>query len=222
MKPAPRWPVSVAGIPIPQSTIAHEAVEFASASLPRVLVGHACRVFVFAALATERRQIACEREPLYVAAMFMGIGLSSPYGRSQLRYEVDSANAAQAFMKRHRASLSKQTDIWHAVALHMTPGIPSCASPLAGVLAQAVRTDLLAEDYDAYTAEQRDAVLCAYPRGAGFRKAIIDAIGQGVVHRPASTFGTVCADVLDRTDPNYRRTNFCGLIFGAQWDDQVL
>lgn len=219
MNPNLRSPDTVAGVQIPKSTIAKQAIDCACASLPKVLIGHACRTFVFAALAAERRRVECELETLYVAAMFMGIGLSSPYGRSQLRYELDSANAAQDFMKRHHASVSKQRDIWSAVALHMTPGIPSYVSPLAGMLAQGVRTDLVADDYDGFSADQRNSVLSAYPRGAGFKTEIIDAIGRGVAHRPASTFGTVCADVLDRTDPNYRRTNFCGLILGAQWED---
>jgi hypothetical protein len=79
--------------------------------------------------------------------------------------------------------------------------------------------DLLADNLDAYARDQRDDVLHAYPRGAGFKEQIIDAIGRGIGHRPASTFGTVCADVLERLDADYCRANLCGLILGAQWHD---
>ncbi|MFM0026881.1 phosphohydrolase [Paraburkholderia madseniana] len=195
------------------------AADAALACLPDVLVGHAARVFVFASLTLEREGLACDPGTLYVAAMFAGVGLSSAFGHSQLRYEVDSANAAREFLRRYGASAAEMNDVWHAIALHMTPGIPVHMSPLARGLSEAVRTDLLAENLNACTQTQRDEILQAYPRDSGFKERIIDAIGRGIAHRPASTFGTVSADVLERIDPEYCRVNFCGLILGAQWKD---
>nr|MBN3729196.1 phosphohydrolase [Burkholderia sp. Ac-20379] len=66
---------------------------------------------------------------------------------------------------------------------------------------------------------ERAAVTAAYPRGAGFGEAVIAAIGRGLAHRPRSTAGTFGADVLDRIDPDYCRTNFCGQILGSPWRD---
>ncbi|NPT53672.1 HD domain-containing protein [Paraburkholderia elongata] len=212
-------PDIVAGVPIPRSPMAVAAADAVRASLPDVLAGHAARVFVFASLTLERERLLCDRSALYVAAMFAGIGLSSAYDHSQLRYEVDSANAAREFLRRHGASAADMNDVWHAIALHMTPGIPAHISPLARVLAEAMRTDLLAENLNACTRTERDEILLAYPRESGFKERIIEAIGRGIAHRPASTFGTVCADVLERIDPEYCRVNFCGLILGAQWKD---
>ncbi|NPT40188.1 phosphohydrolase [Paraburkholderia sp. 1N] len=212
-------PDIVAGVPIPRSPMAVAAADAALACLPDVLVGHAARVFVFASLTLERERLVCDPGTLYVAAMFAGVGLSSAYGHSQLRYEVDSANAARDFLRRYGASAAEMNDVWHAIALHMTPGIPAHMSPLARGLSEAVRTDLLAENLNACTRTQRDEILQAYPRGSGFKERIIEAIGRGIAHRPASTFGTVGADVLERIDPEYCRVNFCGLILGAQWKD---
>ncbi|WP_408516524.1 HD domain-containing protein [Paraburkholderia madseniana] len=212
-------PDIVAGVPIPRSPMAVAAADAALACLPDVLVGHAARVFVFASLTLEREGLACDPGTLYVAAMFAGVGLSSAFGHSQLRYEVDSANAAREFLRRYGASAAEMNDVWHAIALHMTPGIPVHMSPLARGLSEAVRTDLLAENLNACTQTQRDEILQAYPRDSGFKERIIDAIGRGIAHRPASTFGTVSADVLERIDPEYCRVNFCGLILGAQWKD---
>jgi hypothetical protein len=48
---------------------------------------------------------------------------------------------------------------------------------------------------------------------------MIEAIGRGLAHRPLSTFGTVGSDVLERLDPDFLRTNFCGLILGSPWED---
>ncbi|WP_120296261.1 phosphohydrolase [Paraburkholderia sp. BL23I1N1] len=212
-------PDIVAGVPIPRSPIAVAAADAVHACLPDVLAGHAARVFLFASLTLERERLVCDPDTLYVAAMFASVGLSSVYVHSQLRYEVDSANAARTFLQRHGAPAAEQSDVWHAIALHMTPGIPAHGSLLARVLSEAVRTDLLAENLNAYTRAQRDDILQAYPRDSGFKERIIEAIGRGIVHRPASTFGTVGADVLERIDPEYCRVNFCGLILGSQWKD---
>jgi len=66
---------------------------------------------------------------------------------------------------------------------------------------------------------ERNAVLVEYPRGTGFKEKIIDVFAQAMASRPATTFGTVNADVLERCDPNYRRLNFCGLILGSDWKE---
>ena len=38
------------------------------------------------------------------------------------------------------------------------------------------------------------------------------SFSDGFGHKPATTFGTMNADVLERTLPGYRRPNFCDLI----------
>ena len=72
----------------------------------------------------------------------------------------------------------------------------------------------MATDFDSYTADERTALLAAYPRGSGFRETFLAAVARGVEHRPQSTFGTWSADVLERADPDFQRPNFCGRVLG--------
>ncbi|WP_175945916.1 phosphohydrolase [Burkholderia pyrrocinia] len=209
----------VAGVRIPRTPMAIDAAEAARASLPQVITDHASRVFVLASLAARRAGETCDADTLYVAAMYANMGLSTAYGRSTERYELDSADAAQAFLLRHQTSQRVRDDVWRAIALHTTPGVAARVSPLARVLASAVSTDLMATGFDAYSADERRALLAAYPRGDAFGAAFLDAIARGVAHRPASTFGTWSADVLERTDPDFHRPNFCGRVLGARWND---
>ncbi|MGV2290199.1 phosphohydrolase [Trinickia sp. YCB016] len=209
----------VAGVRIPRTSVAIDAADAARASLPRVVVDHAHRVFVLASLAARRAGYACDADALYVAAMYANMGLSAAYCRSTARYEIDSADAASAHLLRHCVPQCVRDDVWRAVALHTTPGVPARLSPLAGVLAAAVSTDLMATDLDAYMAAERDELLAAYPRVKGFREAILEAIARGVAHRPQSTFGSWSADVLERADPDFHRPNFCGRVLGAAWQD---
>jgi len=209
----------VAGVRIPRTPMAIDAAEAACASLPQVITDHACRVFVLASLAARRASETLDADALYVAAMYANMGLSTAYGRSTERYELDSADAAQAFLLRHQTSQQMRDDVWRAIALHTTPGVAARVSPLARALASAVSTDLMATDFDAYSADERRALLAAYPRGDGFGDAFLDAIARGVAHRPATTFGTWSADVLERADPDFHRPNFCGRVLGARWKD---
>jgi hypothetical protein len=77
--------------------------------------------------------------------------------------------------------------------------------------------DVLGFAYEQFTAEQREAVIAAHPRGAGFKKNIIDAFYAGMNHRPDTTFGTVNDDVLAFKDPSFQRTDFCKVILASAW-----
>ncbi|MEM5366926.1 phosphohydrolase [Paraburkholderia azotifigens] len=212
-------PAEVAGIVMPRTPLAIASAEAAHASLPDVVTAHASRVFVFAALAARRERIACEPDMLYVAAMYMNMGLSAAYAHSNLRYEIDGADAARTAMQRYGVPSNVLDDVWCAIALHTTPRVPVHMSALARVLSLAVRADLLADDLDAWSQAEREQIVAAWPRGARFKERMIEAIGRGVAHRPMSTFGTLSADVLERVDPDFCRTNFCGLILGSPWND---
>jgi hypothetical protein len=90
-------------------------------------------------------------------------------------------------------------------------------SSLVAMISAGVQMDVWGARYDDFTAQQRDEIVQAYPRESGFKKKLIEAYARGMERRPATTFGTVNADVLDRWDPNYRRLNFCGLVLGSKW-----
>ena len=137
--------------------------------------------------------------------------------RSALRFEVDSANAAREFLVRYALDETAISEVWTAIALHTTPGIPEFLSPLVALVSAGVQMDVRGARYDDFTAQQREDIVQAFPRECDFKKKLIEAYARGMEHRPATTYGTVNADVLDRWDPNYRRLNFCGLVLGSDW-----
>ncbi|MFL9898001.1 MULTISPECIES: HD domain-containing protein [Paraburkholderia] len=207
----------VSGVSIPQSPLARDARAFADIMLPSPLKNHAKRVFVFASLSALKSGLVVDTDLLYVASMFINVGLDQAFKDSQLRYEIDGANAARHFLESHGVVQASTSDVWQAVALHSTHGIVDHVSPLASLIAASVRTDLFGENMSALTRKSKDEILRAYPRGYRFEERYLEALGAGLLHRPSSTFGSASADVLDRIDPNYRRINFCGLVLGARW-----
>jgi hypothetical protein len=120
----------------PHTPLAIAAAEAAHASLPEVVTGHASRVFVFASLAARHEACTRDADTLYVAATYANMGLSAAYAHSTLRYEIDGADAARTFLQHRGAPSSVVGDVWCAIALHMTPGLPEHMSPLARVLSR--------------------------------------------------------------------------------------
>src|SRR6201995_4896193 len=103
-------------------------------------------------------------------------------------------------------------DVWTAIALHTTPGIPEHMRPTVALVTAGVEMDVLGIAYHDFTDEQREAVTAAYSRGPAFKDNIIQAFYDGMKHRPDSTFGTVNDDVLALKDDSFQRTNFSQVI----------
>ena len=89
---------TIAGITIPDSTLARATTEYIRDIESDLLYHHSRRVFLFGALSGERQQLAFDPELLYVGAMFHDLGLVEGHRSDDERFEVDGANAAKAFL----------------------------------------------------------------------------------------------------------------------------
>jgi hypothetical protein len=208
---------AIAGITIPDSKMARDLTELIRSTESDLLFHHSTRVYWFGALTGQRKGLTYDPELLYAGAMFHDIGLTEAFRSSQLRFEVDGANAARDFLRSYGIPAASVETVWTAIALHTTPGIPPQMEPEMALVTAGVEMDVLGFAYNEFTAEQRQAVLAAHPRGPSFKKNIIDAFYGGMKHRPDSTFGTVNDDVLALKDPHFRRTDFCQVISGSAW-----
>ena len=210
---------TIAGIRIPDTQMAREATELVRDTETELLFNHSRRVFLFGALTGERRKLAYDAELLYIGAMFHDMGLQPPYSSATERFEVDGANAARDFLKRHGIAEPEVEQVWDAIALHTTPGIPQHKKPVVALVTAGVEMDVLGFAYDQFSSEQRKQVVSAHPRETNFKEGIIEAFTRGTMFKPETTFGNVKADVLALKDPTYKRLNFCGMILGSSWND---
>jgi len=206
------------GVRIPDSKMAREVAQLIFDTESDLLFYHSTRVYFWGALEGKRKGLMFDPELLYTAAMFHDIGLTQSYQASQLRFEVDGANAARDFLRGHGVSERDIEKVWTAVALHTTPGIPEYMHPEIALVQAGAGMDVAGRGYDDFTNEQREAVIDAYPRGNDFKHEIIEAFYQGMKHRPGSTFGTFNDDVLAFKDPNFQRGNLCSIILGSHWE----
>lgn len=209
----------IAGIKVPDSKLAREADALVRDTETDLLYHHSNRVFLFGALAGQRKGLIVDAELLYVGAMFHDMGLQPPYASTDERFEVDGANAAADFLRSHAINERDIDDVWDSIALHTTPGIPKHKRPVVALVTAGVEMDVLGLDYDAFSAVERHEVCACHPRGHDFKNGIIDAFAKGTIAKPDTTFGNVKADVLALRDPGYKRGNFCSVILNSKWSE---
>lgn len=122
-------PEPTTGLRLPDSKLARATTEFIRDSETDLLFHHSSRVYCWGVLTGERKGLTFDHELLYVASMFHDIGLTARFENSQLRFEVDGANAARDFLRGQGLSEADIEIVWNAIALHTTPGIPEFMRP---------------------------------------------------------------------------------------------
>jgi hypothetical protein len=202
---------TIAGIRIPDSTIAREATEFVRDVSTELLFGHSRRVFLWGSLHGEQLGLDYDPELFYVAAMFHDLGLVPGHRSEHERFEIDGANAARAFLERHGPPEESVMTVWTSIALHTTPQIPRYLQPEVRLVNWGVEYDIPGRQFDSLTAEQRDEVIAAHPR-AGFKEGILEALLEGLRDKPETAYAPWQADLLQRWMPGYVRPNFCDVV----------
>ncbi|KRQ19232.1 MULTISPECIES: HD domain-containing protein [Mycobacteroides] len=208
----------IAGVEIPDTPLVREITEYIRDTEDDLLFHHSRRVYLLGALQGQRRGVKPDPEMLYAGAMFHDIGLTERFRDSQLRFEVDGANAARDFLTERGVGAQEAQNVWLAIALHTTPGITEFLSPEVALVTAGVETDVVGIARDALSAKDLDAVTAAHPR-PDFKNRILNAFFEGNRHRPDSTFGNMNADVLAYFDPSFVRADLVELIRANSWPE---
>jgi hypothetical protein len=207
----------MADILVPDSQLVREVTQLIRDTESELLFNHSTRVYLWGAMLGKRKSMTFDPELLYVAAMFHDIGLTPAYRKSELRFEVDGANAARDFLRSHHVDEADVAKVWTAVALHTTPGIPEHMHGEIALVQAGAGMDVAGRGFDDFTEEQRAAVVAGFPRGDDFAGKMIDAFYDGIKHRPGTTFGTFNDDLLAWNDPGFERANLCSIILNSRW-----
>src|SRR6202790_4487550 len=148
---------TIEGINIPDSQLAREVTELVRNTESAFLFYHSSRVFYFGALAGKHRGLKFDPELLYTGAMFHDMGLTHQHSSAHERFEVDGANAARDFLRRHGIAQQDIDIVWTAIALHTTPGIPQHMHPVIALVTAGVEMDVLGLSYAEYSDSEREA-----------------------------------------------------------------
>ena len=163
-------PVSttIAGVAIPDSSLASDATQFVLDTSTQLLYDHSRRVFLWGALIGAERGLDFDPELLYVGAMFHDIGLVEGHRSADERFEIDGANAARRFLERYGLRDEDVMTVWEAIALHTTPEIPRYKQPEVALVAAGgtMNTDILEAKVQGYVRPN----FCDYIANSPFRE----------------------------------------------------
>ena len=209
---------NIAGITIPDSSIANHATELLLEHGTEFLYNHSLRVFIFSSLNGQRNQLAFDPELLYVSSVFHDLGLTPNYSSPDKRFEVDGANAARDFLKSYGLPKDQIQLVWDTIALHTTIGIAEHKEPEVALMYSGVGLDVMGEGYENLSEVNREEIITAFPRN-DFKKKIIPTFFGGFEHKTETTFGNIKADVCAFMIPNFHRKNFCDCILHSPWKE---
>jgi hypothetical protein len=209
---------TIAGITIPDSTIANHATELLLEHGTGFIYNHSLRVFIFSSLNGERKQLKYDPELLYVSSIFHDLGLTPHYSSPDKRFEVDGANAAREFLTSYGLPKDQLQLVWDTIALHTTIGIAEHKEPEVALMYSGVGLDVMGEGYENLSDANREEIIKAFPRN-DFKKKIIPTFFGGFEHKTETTFGNIKADVCAYMIPNFHRKNFCDCILHSPWKE---
>src|ERR1700674_413902 len=152
------------GVTVPDSKMAREVTELVQDTKISLLFNHSSRVYYFSAATGKRKGLTFDSELLYVSAMFHDMGLTPKHSSATDRFEVDGANTAREFLRRHKIPQQDIDTVWASIALHTTPGIPQYMHPVVALLTNGVQMDVLGIAYSEFSDVDREAIVAAYPR----------------------------------------------------------
>lgn len=209
---------SIAGVNIPDSKIANQATELLLEHGTEFIYNHSLRVFLFAALNGKRKSLSFDPELLYVSSIFHDLGLTKKYSSTDLRFEVDGANAARDFLRSHGLPEQSLQLVWDTIALHTTIGIAEHKEAEVALMYSGVGLDVMGDGYENLSTANREEIVAAFPR-QDFKNKIIPTFFSGFEHKTETTFGNIKADVCAFMIPNFKRTNFCDCILHSPWSE---
>lgn len=209
---------SIAGVIIPDSTIATHATELLLEHGTEFIYNHSLRVFIFSSLNGERKQLKYDPELLYVSSIFHDLGLTPHYSSPDKRFEVDGANAAREFLTSYGLPKDQLQLVWDTIALHTTIGVAEYKEPEVALMYSGVGLDVMGEGYENLSDANREEIITAFPRN-DFKKKIIPTFFGGFEHKTETTFGNIKADVCAYMIPNFHRKNFCDCILHSPWKE---
>src|SRR3954452_10059117 len=203
---------------IPDSLLAKEATDILREHSTDLLFNHSMRVYLFAAEQGRQRKLRFDPELLYVAAAFHDLGLIRKFSSEDQRFEVDGANAARQFLTAHNVPEEKVQNVWEAIALHTTPGIPQYMRPEVALLYSGVGLDVLGKGLDQFPSKLLEEIVARYPR-KHFKERFLRTYFDGFAHKPLTTLGTVNAGICERFIPDYQSPNAYDLILASPLPD---
>jgi HD domain len=210
-------PREVAGIRLPDSALAHKAVDLVFRVSPDVVRTHVLRTFVFGSLVGQGQGRRYDEELLFLGAVLHDLGMTSEY-RSAERFEVAGADAADTFLKNEGVSSERREIVWDVIALHTSVGIASRKRPEIALVHIGAGVDVLGVELDKLPPEVVAETIEALPRH-DFKNAFFAAMVETLAQAPQSATLTWLSETANEHVPGCHCPSFACLMKSAPFKE---
>ena len=197
----------IAGIAIPDTALAKEALSLARSVESTELFNHSLRTYLFAELIAKAKHIDHDVELVYVASILHDMGLCPKYMSASDPFEVDGANVARTLLASHGVKNARADTAWDAIALHDNGGIARHKQPEVRLVNAGVGADF-GGSLDIIARADVVRVLEAAPR-THFIDAFLDAAAAVAKRKPFACAHSFVADVGYCKVPGFKLPSFC-------------
>jgi hypothetical protein len=192
MPDSPPLPHRIAGIDVPQDPVSAATWRWAHGALPDYLLTHSVRAFCWGATIAAGEGWTFDAPILWTASLLHDFGLTR-IPRNSMCFEVEGAEIARRFLRRHGMPPDDAERVAIAIILHMQPSVTLDDGVEAVLLDRATGLDVRGDGYELVDGV-RGGVMRDFPRRA-FDRRFLDAITREAIIRP----GCQSARLLHRT-----------------------
>jgi hypothetical protein len=193
---------TLAGIILPDTPLISRAIEYVQDSSEPYLFNHVMRSWLFAVMLAEQKGEPYDAEVLAVATLLHDLGLTKAVS-GPLRFEVEGANAARAFVRKEGLDERRTQLIWDSIALNSTPSICLHKDTEAALCTLGVGLDWGGWGYDSIPVASMARIIEAFPR-LGMKHYFAHAVCGIVETRPETTYDNFARDFGERFVPGYQ------------------
>jgi hypothetical protein len=178
-----------------------EAAVLVRTILHPAIYRHSIRTFLLGRQAAQCDGAAdVDDESLCIAALFHDAGTAERYNGT-VRFEVEGADAAAAFLAERGWKSATIDHIWEAIALHTTPDIPERRGPIAHYLRRGVQIEFGPPELRSRFTDSIADAEADYPR-ANIEEILQTLVIEQAVERPSKAAApSWAADLLRHHEP---------------------
>jgi HD domain len=183
---------------IPDSGIAVQAIEAASAVCPPFIIRHSFRSYCFGAILAARNKLKLDKEAFFLAAILHDLGVSDRHADDPGSFEWVGARLAYDFCLGAEQSEERAALVHNAIALHTSLGVAGDYQPEIALLHFGTGMDLFGMRLEEIPKEILQQVLSDYPRG-DFKNEFTPCLQHQADAKPQSQIaGAIGIGILDR------------------------
>lgn len=167
---------------IPDSALAHRAVDLVAEVSPVFLLNHGLRSFAFGAALGRRDGLRFDRELLFLATVLHDLGLTGRFGGPDA-FELQGARAARGFLVGQGVDARRADLVHEAIALHASIGVASRGAPEVQLCHHGAGVDVAGLRIYDMKAQDVARIVEAWPR-AGFKQGFAPMIAEQARQKP--------------------------------------